>query len=564
MDQPTLLWVERALLAVIIVIFCFRVVSLHPRDFFGFFQDDTIYFSSAKALAAGQGYVFPSFPGVLPQTKYPILYPLVLSVAWRISPAFPQNLNLAIAVSIAIAAAFLVVSYIFIRRSGTSAGMALCVLAVIALQPELDWFAGAVLSDYLFAMLVVASVLAADEAWLDREHSLRWGIIAGILLGLSMLARSAAIGVIAGIAFYGALQRRWRTLAVILVACGAVAGAGMIVTRMISPVPVAAGSGTPPEVFQQTAAYYSSYARFWLLSVPRLSVLGAMLRTNLRLLIVATGDYFVMPGVVLPVNVFTFAAALLTTAASIGGIVRLYRSTARRSMTFALLGSLPILILWNYVIYDRFLLPFVPLMFLGVAIELRRIGGVLVENVHRGDPSGRLLAVVMVIGLAALILAAGYNYWLVGFRIRSLSQRQMELNQERRDAYDWISRNASPSDRVISYPDSLTYLYINRQSVRAVELTTDCYYQPERGRCDIGLEALVAASRYLDARYWMITSSDYELEGGHFGAELGQRISKGLKIRLKPAFANTKETVAVYDTTCLVNPNESSCPDKNR
>ena len=557
------LWAERLLLAVIIVIFCFRVVSLHPREFFGFFQDDTIYFSTAKALATGHGYVFPSFPGVMPQTKYPILYPLILSGVWRVSPAFPDNLNLTIATSIAIAAAFLVLSYVFIRRSGTSAVMALCVLAVIALQPELDWFAGAVLSDYLFAMLVVASVLAADEAWLNLEHSLRWGLIAGFLLGLSMLARSAGVGAIAGVAFYGALQRRWRVLAVMLVACAVVAGTGVVATRMISPVPVAAGSGMPPPAFQQTAAYYSSYARFWMLSVPRLSVLGSMLRTNLRLLIVAPGDYFVMPGVVLPVNVFTFAAALLLTAASIGGIARLYRSTARRSMTFALLGSLPILLLWNYVYYDRFLIPFVPLLFLGIAIELRRFAQMLRAAIAEEDVSHRILAGVIAIACIGMAGVAVHNYIVFGRKMDTLAHVVVDENQERSEAYDWITRNSSPSARVIAYADGLTYLYTARQSARPIQLTTDCYYQPQPAKCTIGVEEMIASLRYSGAKFWITTPSDFEFEGGRFGPELGQRISDGLKNRLKPAFASGKGTVAVYDTTCLIEPKAENCLNTN-
>ena len=55
------------------------------------------------------------------------------------------------------------------------------------------------------------------------------------------------------------------------------------------------------------------------------------------------------------------------------------------------------------------------------------------------------------------------------------------------------------------------------------------------------------------------TPSDFEFEGGRFGPALGQRISDGLKSRLKPTFASSKGTVVVYDTTCLVNPKDASC-----
>ena len=53
-------------------------------DWFGQFHDDSIYLSSAKALAAGQGYIMPSVPGEPAQTKYPLLYPWLLSLIWSI------------------------------------------------------------------------------------------------------------------------------------------------------------------------------------------------------------------------------------------------------------------------------------------------------------------------------------------------------------------------------------------------------------------------------------------------------------------------------------------------
>ena len=66
-------------LLLILVAYVVSVIRLHPTNFFGLFEDDSIYFSSAKALAQGQGYVLPSVPGTPPATKYPILYPLILS-----------------------------------------------------------------------------------------------------------------------------------------------------------------------------------------------------------------------------------------------------------------------------------------------------------------------------------------------------------------------------------------------------------------------------------------------------------------------------------------------------
>ena len=49
---------------------------------FGDIHDDSLYYVSAKSLAGGH-YRIESLPGEPAQTKYPPLYPLLLSIAWR-------------------------------------------------------------------------------------------------------------------------------------------------------------------------------------------------------------------------------------------------------------------------------------------------------------------------------------------------------------------------------------------------------------------------------------------------------------------------------------------------
>src|ERR1041385_1590634 len=73
-------------LAVIVVLYCLLVTSIHPTNLFGLMEDDTIYFSSAREIAQGHGYVLPNLPGQPAATKYPILYPWLLSWVWRLNP----------------------------------------------------------------------------------------------------------------------------------------------------------------------------------------------------------------------------------------------------------------------------------------------------------------------------------------------------------------------------------------------------------------------------------------------------------------------------------------------
>src|SRR6201981_1996841 len=92
------------------------VVRLHPTNFFGLSEDDTLYFSSAKSIAEGHGYILPSVPGTPPAAKYPILYPWILSWVWRWNPSFPANLAGAVAVTLAFGLGYLSLTFLFLRR----------------------------------------------------------------------------------------------------------------------------------------------------------------------------------------------------------------------------------------------------------------------------------------------------------------------------------------------------------------------------------------------------------------------------------------------------------------
>src|SRR5262245_37900939 len=103
-------------LPVIVFLYALLVLHIHPTDLFGLTQDDSIYFSSAKALSEGHGYILPSLPGTPAATKYPILYPLILSVVWKLNPSFPGNITSGIYLNLAIGALFICFCYLFCRR----------------------------------------------------------------------------------------------------------------------------------------------------------------------------------------------------------------------------------------------------------------------------------------------------------------------------------------------------------------------------------------------------------------------------------------------------------------
>src|SRR5215469_17055172 len=106
------------ILAVAAVIYIWAIT---PKGF-GYYHDDGIYVTTAKSLATGQGYRIISLPGEPVETKSPPLYPFLLSLVWRLDPAFPENLMGMMLLSVGAAMASLALAWFYLRRRGYASG----------------------------------------------------------------------------------------------------------------------------------------------------------------------------------------------------------------------------------------------------------------------------------------------------------------------------------------------------------------------------------------------------------------------------------------------------------
>jgi hypothetical protein len=283
-----------AIVATLLLFLCY-LGWLHPERYFGRYHDDAIYFSSAKALAEGQGYVVPSLPGpdgkAPPQTKYPILFSWLLSWVWKWQPAFPANLRVAVGLSSAFACWFLVVSFLLLHKMrGLGNWGALAIMALCAFHPHFLFLSGAVLSDVLFMALAMTAALSADAAMRSHAHALP-AALAAVMSGLSLLTRRFGWAVLAGIMAAFIYRRRWRAAAAFCVA------SAPFVAAAIWPHPHAEllVASDAEAGWRQTWLYYTSYGGFWKFGVPKAGVLLAMLGVNLRAFLLAPSSFCLFP-----------------------------------------------------------------------------------------------------------------------------------------------------------------------------------------------------------------------------------------------------------------------------
>ena len=197
-------------LTVILVLHAVAIQRLHPENYFGMHQDDSVYLSSAHSIAEGDGYVLPSVPGTPPATKYPVLYPWMLSWIWRANIPFPANIRTAIAISEFFTLAFGALAFLLLRRFRRINSLeALLLTAACVFHPAVMFLGANIMSDMPFCAFVLAALLLADSA-MRPAAGIAKSALSACFTGLSILCRVLGVPVAAGIFISGVLRKSWR------------------------------------------------------------------------------------------------------------------------------------------------------------------------------------------------------------------------------------------------------------------------------------------------------------------------------------------------------------------
>jgi hypothetical protein len=425
---------------------------LHFSDLprLGQLHDDSMYFVSAKSLAEGNGYRIDSLPGAPAQTKYPPLYPLLLSLAWRVTPQFPQNLPLAGWLSwLALPAILAQLAWIF-SRLGFSPGRTWVLLALFALNPYVILFSSQLLSELWFLALVLAAILALERALTAK--SARWAIAAGTIAGLAYLTRSAGIALFAAGVVYFWLGKE-RRLAGLFAGTAAPFAVGWMLWARTHQ----AATNDPELIYYLDYFRYELYAISW-------SDLPVVIWKNVDGLLAGMG------GLLLPKisgSLFEKILAQVIAVAMIAGVVRLIRQG--RGRLFALFAgfSTLLLLVWHFPPNERFVLPFFPLLLAGLLIEAEHFVSLLRASRRHKDHSQRVAAAAMM-GLAGIFAAAvlALQAYVGAIFLPEDARNHRAENAERQESYRWLVANTPANATVLSADDGMLYLHTGRRAMR--------------------------------------------------------------------------------------------------
>lgn len=486
-------WILILLAAALIPSACIAWVA---RDMpaFGLFHDDGIYWVTAKSLAEGREYRITSFPDEPWQTKYPPLYPFLLSLIWRVAPQFPQNLPLAALFGWLLLPVWLALSWLVLRDLGCGRIRALILCGLLALNQTVLLYTTTLMPEILFASLWMASAALAFRA----RNSLRKAVLAGLLGGTAYLVKTAALPLLVAIPFYLMLRKHGRSAAVFAGAMlPAVAGWNLWSRAHL------------PASSDSVLLYYTNYLGYQFYNVswsdlPAVLIknFGQLLR-SLASLISGLGENTIdglSAGIVWADLAWKLVAML-----AIGGVIRHARIVGWNPYHLFAAGHVAMLLLWHFPPNERFLLPLLPLLLAGFSFQLQRMG---LPALRFSRPLRNASAAFAVVFACGWCLLLGQQFLVTvprahrGFR---------HIRTEHTSSYRWIAENTPAGARFLAYNDPLLYLYSQRAACRRL-VPTHYYYRDDPSGTRELHSSLPEFARAHGLGYLVTTGSDWSAE----------------------------------------------------
>ena len=425
--------VIRAALAVggVFLVSAYAVAMFAPAT--GTFHDDGIYIVTARALAEGEGYRIISLPESPPQTKYPILFPWLLSLVWRLAPSFPDNLPLLRTVPVASTVAWLWLSWRLLLTCGASRAAATAVVALTAASPWVVFLGTALLSETLFAALLTGSLLLLAKVREESAPQSRVCALAGLLAGACFLTRTAGLAIVLG-GFAWLLVSRRRVGGV---AFGAAAAALVIPWAGW----VLSNTGTAADSYYSAANYGSWNVVFHYAWQEKLTVVAKNAVYSIFAPLVLWG---------IDVTPWSIIPAALVAACVCRGIWL----TRMHPVTWCAIAYVGIIMVWVWLPV-RFLVPMLPVFLWHVLVATRRVPVIT--------------SAVVVTTLIATSFATLFDT-VTHAHTRGLMWVRAESGEDwhRLSALlDWIRRETPPDAVLTGNLDPAYFLYTGRKAVRA-------------------------------------------------------------------------------------------------
>jgi hypothetical protein len=437
----------------------------------GRFWDEGIYIVSAKSIAEGSGYRILSAPGQPYQTKFPPLYPLLLSIVWKLSPHFPENLRWMALVNFMALPIFLLLLRAVLLDMGMGSAWAWAGCAMAAASGTVLTLSVTPMSELLFCCFAFGTLLMLRRLT-DRPRPAYFACLAGLLGGAAYLTRTAGLPLLLAGAVFFILKRQFRQAIGFCVGMlPAILGWNLWIHFRQESVP------------DYVWAFYTSYSDVLRMNIS-LHNLPVLLAKNWLTFTSGIGSMLVyLPFSSIWWTLLLSAFGMLVLAAAMAGTRR--SGFTHYHFFFLLYGGM--LLLWPYSPTPRFLLPLLPVLLAALIPMARRVAILRY-------PLGSVLGVA---------LFAGWSFCQAALLSDGLSEYRSAAAQQA-GVYSWIRTSLPESARFVADTDSALYLYTGRQGI-SYQMPMDIFISDDRPAQKRWIEALPGFADRHGIRYVVVT-----------------------------------------------------------
>lgn len=395
-------WAALAAGALVVAVYVLRLDQI-----VGIIGDDAWYALLGRTLARGDGFQQPNTPtpGLLPYL--PPGFPLLLAPLWYLAPAFPSNIVVLKALSVAamLAAAGLTYAYARAHRDWP-AELALLAAVAVALVPSLVFLATSTLmSEAAFLAVQLATIVA-----LERSRSRGGTIVAGVGAAAVVLIRTIGVVVPVGAVVYLCLKREWRRAALfaVVVAVSLMPWQIYVARQAATAPPRPAGEALPT----YSQAFWQNWASDAKAGTATVGDLPLRVGQNAYDLVTRDAVALVVPSLLRGahqsglelIGVGTYGmrgpmgngpemiglSALLFVLMAVGWVAAVRRRLSSAEIIVAL--SLAVIVAWPFWTF-RFILPLAPFLLI-----------YLIDGLRAVTPTASRVPVLVMLGVTALSL----------------------------------------------------------------------------------------------------------------------------------------------------------------
>jgi len=403
-------------------------------------MDDGIYWVTAKALATGDGYRVVSLPGAPRAVKFPPLYPLFLSLAWRVNPEFPGNLKTAATLQALLLPVYLALLLALLRQLEFSWRRAFLVAALTAVTFQFTMAAAMLFSELLCGCFLFAAFLAIQRSVREAGSRAQWWALAGgVLSGVAYLTRNAALPLLIAIPIFLFIRKRRELIPYALMAAVPMAAAWHAWVFLYSGV-----SADP-----SNASYFREYLQiirvhgFWHNLLQQASTLSGSVAENF------------FPGAIQ--LLFGLPLHHVVLIAAIAGAVRIGR---RQQWPLCIIFSglyLGLIVVWWSDGLGRLVLPVWPILLAGVAQEADHFAALCEKSMATRSVMVRQVPRWALIALCvAMVARSDIATWL---RMSAVMADERKSRLQDQVAFSWIADHETSDTVVVTWKDSVSYLY---------------------------------------------------------------------------------------------------------